>query len=195
MLRNATDVLAGEAQEIGGKARCLRSPFASRWFLRYRCVMSFLGVNPRHNERLDQLRRNEVNLLGIPAPISAYATPVAGGPSPSAGVSQDLAQELRRGRRGEGAGLFEDAIERLAALRESMMGTTQPGIMLQFGEKLFVAFVADAMSPDELRAFGTFWRIRGLIPASIQARRQRFWQYELTSDWRPADGGQPEARD
>lgn len=146
--------------------------------------MSFIGVNPKRNERLDSLRKPRATLLGIPAPLppticlepSTKDTQTA-----SIVVMKELKQRLKeQGPRGNREAVFREAAEKLRALAHETMGTGQPPIMLQFGEALYSGFVQDLMSSDDLHAFNTVWRIRGCVPATIMASKEaRSWTYDL----------------
>ena len=149
--------------------------------------MSFIGANPKRNQRLDALRKSQVNLLGIPAPIP----PLVGGDSCKGAAGAEIVREMfdRRlremGPRADRAAIFREVEERVRSLWSRTLGTDQPPIMLTFGEPVYCAFIQDSMTPDDLQAFITGWKIRGCVPATILAHKEvRVWTYELVTTHR-----------
>jgi hypothetical protein len=140
--------------------------------------MSFLGVNPRRNPLLDTLRRPVAELRGIPAPYPTGLADVAGD-EPPLNVLEELARRLTEPRANRSA-VMQEMRPKLMAQRLRVYGTTQPHVMLQFQDQLFVAFAPELMPPPDRGAFLTHWRIRGLVPANIEAtKEERRWSYRL----------------
>ena len=144
--------------------------------------MAFIGVNPRSHPGLDALKKSCIDLIGVPAPLPPL---LASMPSDHdrAAVLEMLKSRLGVPRADRKA-IMNDAIRELEVLGRSAFGTDQKPFMVQVDESLFTTFIPALMDASDLDAFHQNWKLPGLIPAKLEARRDGgYWSYGLVTPW------------
>ncbi len=145
--------------------------------------MAYLGTNPRKHGRLDSLGRTAVMLAGIPAPLPPSLGTMPG--DEARGQILKEASARLKSPRADRQRILEDAAQKLRDSSESVFGTSQIPFMVQVDDDLFTTFIPDLMEDSERFSFYQNWRLRGLLPAEVEARKEgSIWKYRLSEKWR-----------
>jgi len=145
--------------------------------------LAYLGTNPRKQGQLDSLGRTAVILAGVPAPLPPSLSSMPADEA-RAQILEEASARLKSPR-ADRKRILEDTAQKLRDSSENIFGTSQVPFMVQIDDDLFTTFVPDLMEDSERFSFYQNWRLRGLLPAELEARKEEsVWKYRLSKKWR-----------